>query len=284
MRTVSVPRYAGCSHDLITAGYPLGNGYRIYLPSLMRFTAPDAWSPFEQGGVNPYTYCAADPVTGRDPSGHILMPVGIAIVATGVIAGKFALSRLARKYGDPLKQGIDSLREDENIGAYEAVHAGKLPPGLDSLEHSAEDNAAIAQQTSPAEEPLRGKRNGVGSAETSARQTSRLRKIERDVTRQLDVVEERLAAARAHRETARLLRRGVNGSHDPTLVHQLASEERARGLTRLASTRTALNAARRVRTGLNIELRHRIDVISEDYEILRRDFDRIYLSNRSREQ
>jgi RHS repeat-associated protein len=39
-------RFTGAYADAITAGYPLGNGYRWYLPGLMRFNAPDEDSPF----------------------------------------------------------------------------------------------------------------------------------------------------------------------------------------------------------------------------------------------
>ncbi|WP_240324512.1 RHS repeat-associated core domain-containing protein [Trinickia diaoshuihuensis] len=62
--------YAGERPDRATAGYPLGTGYRWYMPSLMRFNAADTWSPFGRGGINPYGYCAANPITRIDPSGH----------------------------------------------------------------------------------------------------------------------------------------------------------------------------------------------------------------------
>lgn len=51
--------------------YLLGKGYRGYSPVLMRFIAPDSWSPFGAGGLNTYAYCAGDPVTRSDPSGHV---------------------------------------------------------------------------------------------------------------------------------------------------------------------------------------------------------------------
>ncbi|WP_240324355.1 RHS repeat-associated core domain-containing protein [Trinickia diaoshuihuensis] len=64
-------RFTGAYADAITAGYPLGNGYRWYLPGLMRFNAPDEDSPFDAGGPNPYAYCADDPVNHSDPTGHV---------------------------------------------------------------------------------------------------------------------------------------------------------------------------------------------------------------------
>jgi RHS repeat-associated protein len=63
--------FTGAYLDPAVSEYILGNGYRWYLPSLMRFTAPDDWSPFEAGGINPYAYCAANPIDGTDPTGHM---------------------------------------------------------------------------------------------------------------------------------------------------------------------------------------------------------------------
>ncbi|WP_367598353.1 RHS repeat-associated core domain-containing protein [Pseudomonas fulva] len=56
--------------DLTLQGYMLGNGYRIYSPCLRRFHSPDALSPFEEGGLNAFSYCEGDPVNKLDPSGH----------------------------------------------------------------------------------------------------------------------------------------------------------------------------------------------------------------------
>jgi RHS repeat-associated protein len=54
--------------------YLLGNGTRIYSPSLMRFYSPDSFSPFDAGGFNAYLYCDNDPVNYTDPSGHMMSP------------------------------------------------------------------------------------------------------------------------------------------------------------------------------------------------------------------
>ncbi|EST17767.1 RHS repeat-associated core domain protein [Pseudomonas putida S610] len=56
--------------DAVTRGYFLGNGYRLHMPTLMRFNAPDSLSPFNEGGLNAYAYCGGDPINHEDPSGH----------------------------------------------------------------------------------------------------------------------------------------------------------------------------------------------------------------------
>lgn len=52
----------------------LGNGYRGYSPTLLRFIRPDDWSPFGAGGLSCYAYCMGDPMNSHDPKGH--SPIG----------------------------------------------------------------------------------------------------------------------------------------------------------------------------------------------------------------
>lgn len=63
--------FNGEHFDPTSGTYHLGNGYRAYNPVLMRFNCPDNLSPFSAGGINPYAYCAGDPVNHTDPSGHL---------------------------------------------------------------------------------------------------------------------------------------------------------------------------------------------------------------------
>lgn len=56
--------------DTTTGFYFLGNGYRIYNSKLMRFHSADTLSPFNEGGINAYTFVSGDPINGSDPSGH----------------------------------------------------------------------------------------------------------------------------------------------------------------------------------------------------------------------
>ncbi len=70
MALAGLPAFNGQQPDPVTGHYLLGNGYRAYNPALMRFNSPDSLSPFGEGGLNAYAYCAGDPVNRSDPSGH----------------------------------------------------------------------------------------------------------------------------------------------------------------------------------------------------------------------
>ena len=65
--------FNGELHEAKTGWYLLGNGYRAYNPRLMRFHSPDSWSPFGRGELNPYMYCAGDPINRSDPTGHVTL-------------------------------------------------------------------------------------------------------------------------------------------------------------------------------------------------------------------
>ncbi|MDR6433174.1 RHS repeat-associated core domain-containing protein [Brucella pseudogrignonensis] len=69
-KTPSAIGYNGQRKSDLLDGYHLGNGYRLYQPSLRRFTSPDSMSPFGAGGINSYAYCAGDPINNTDPTGH----------------------------------------------------------------------------------------------------------------------------------------------------------------------------------------------------------------------
>lgn len=84
-----LPAFNGERLDPESEDYHLGNGYRTYSPTLMRFRCPDDLSPFGAGGINPYAYCAGDPVNFTDPSGHISwqggLSIGIGVFGLGMV-------------------------------------------------------------------------------------------------------------------------------------------------------------------------------------------------------
>ncbi|WP_244142238.1 RHS repeat domain-containing protein [Pseudomonas gozinkensis] len=84
----SLAGFNGEQLDAVTGLYLLGNGYRAYSPTLMRFTSPDSMSPFGAGGLNTYAYCLGDPVNRVDPTGHVSWQsiAGIALGFIGIVA------------------------------------------------------------------------------------------------------------------------------------------------------------------------------------------------------
>ena len=82
-----LPGFNGQQPDPVTGHYLLGNGYRAYNPTLMRFNRPDSLSPFGEGGLNAYGYCAGDPVNRSDPSGHSWSAIDTLVSATYIVIG-----------------------------------------------------------------------------------------------------------------------------------------------------------------------------------------------------
>ncbi|SCZ34044.1 MULTISPECIES: RHS repeat-associated core domain-containing protein [unclassified Pseudomonas] len=72
---LSLLGFNGERPDPVTGHYLLGHGYRAFNPVLMRFNSPDSLSPFGEGGVNAYAYCAGDPVNKSDPNGHLAQSI-----------------------------------------------------------------------------------------------------------------------------------------------------------------------------------------------------------------
>ncbi|USS96525.1 RHS repeat-associated core domain-containing protein [Serratia symbiotica] len=79
--------YHGEHRDPMTGFYYLGEGYRVYSPTLMRFYASDSASPFGQGVLNFYTYCLGDPINLRDPSGYFAMLSLLIGAIVGAVVG-----------------------------------------------------------------------------------------------------------------------------------------------------------------------------------------------------
>ena len=88
--------FTGEWRDTQTGCYPLGNGHRLFSPSLRRLTGPDVLSPFDRGGLNAYAYCTGDPINYSDPSGQL----------------RVSLSGMAKTLGAMKKTGATALVRD----------------------------------------------------------------------------------------------------------------------------------------------------------------------------
>ncbi len=95
----TLTNFNGENLELHTQCYLLGNGYRAFSPSLMRFISPDSWSPFGAGGINAYMYCAGDPVNHTDSSGHI----------------KFWFTRRSKSNGVIIPALVDAAKTHQSI-------------------------------------------------------------------------------------------------------------------------------------------------------------------------
>ncbi|MBV6826058.1 RHS repeat domain-containing protein [Pseudomonas sp. PD9R] len=90
--------------DPLTGLYLLGNGYRAYSPTLMRFLSPDSLSPFAAGGLNSYAYCLGDPINRVDPSGHVSWQSGL-----GVALSVFSIAASILTFGAATPLAIASF-------------------------------------------------------------------------------------------------------------------------------------------------------------------------------
>jgi RHS repeat-associated protein len=141
--------FTGARRDPVSAGYPLGNGYRTYLPGLMRFIAPDSLSPFGQGGVNPYAYCVDDPINRSDPSGHV--GIGTFFKSVGQ-----AISRRFTEGSDtePLLDDAASIARRESEEARPATPPSPQTGPVRRVRRSDDGEGAAVDMTEPTDNPL----------------------------------------------------------------------------------------------------------------------------------
>ena len=203
--------YTGAYCDPVTAGYSLGNGYRVYLPELMRFAAPDDWSPFGKGGMNPYLYCGDDPINRSDPSGHLdvfgwLGVIG-GIAGIAVAVSPFALAAIA-SIGTEIAMGTVVATAMQEAGApgilsfffaMGAEGAGVASSGFEdshkTLSHVlAQVSAGLGglSLVSGAAGSIRYLRRTILASERAAQTQNDLRATERVLQEQLDRANERL--------------------------------------------------------------------------------------------
>lgn len=105
-------RFNGLGEDPLLAMQHLGNGYRIYNPTLMRFQAMDSLAPFNEGGVHSYTYVSNDPLNQIDPSGHMGIMAIIGLVGLGLFAVGIALTITANVVSKNHKDYAESIKPD----------------------------------------------------------------------------------------------------------------------------------------------------------------------------
>ena len=138
--------YAGEQIEPLS-GLSIPGGNRPYDPVLMCFLAPDTDSPFGPGGINPYAWCAGDPVNRVDPDGHswtdyILPVAGIAVAVVSVIAGLIATMPVA---GALISVGPGLLTSSQIAGLVSmALDIVGMTTGIASviLEAAGDDSAA----------------------------------------------------------------------------------------------------------------------------------------------
>ena len=137
--------YTGAYRDPVICGYPLGNGYRMYLPELMRFNSPDSWSPFGKGGIHPYAYCGADPINHADPSGHIggLDILGVLSTLVDVVVAEEEAANVAADGG---LAAASATRGAAERGAEEA---GDFAPAAKRPRMEGPDEPGTSQSTAP---------------------------------------------------------------------------------------------------------------------------------------
>ena len=155
-------RIAGASayHGLwLENGYYLpGNGYRAYSPQLLRFYAPDSWSPFGKAGLNAYAYCRAEPVNHADPTGHTPWSFFTDIVS-GIFSSSKSPSTKFRSL-DSIDSGIAKSASAKNSGNSQLSKVRPFPAkptsetSLTSIRASSERPTEASVVVAPPPPPL----------------------------------------------------------------------------------------------------------------------------------
>lgn len=146
----TLTNFNGENLELHTQCYLLGNGYRAFSPSLMRFISPDSWSPFGASGINVYMYCAGDPINYTDSSGHI----------------KFWFARRNKSNGNVIRALVDAAKTHQSISKAIVPPNFSAPPTYDQAKATAITNhfnslvkdARERSKAIPTDHPINGSR------------------------------------------------------------------------------------------------------------------------------
>ncbi len=134
----TIPHLAFNGEPLFPAGgcYLPGAGvHRPYQPALGIFLAPDLLSPFAEGGLNCYAYCAGDPINRTDPSGQFWRWI---VAGIGLVTAVASLGALAA----PAVAASTALTASAAIGAVSGVLGSAAEFGSLALEAAGDDRAA----------------------------------------------------------------------------------------------------------------------------------------------
>lgn len=131
--SLSLLGFNGERSNPLTGHYLLGNGYRAFNPTLMRFNSPDNLSPFGEGGINCYAYCKGDPVNFTDPTGHFLNSLRRVLVSSsGNLFRKPQLS-LSLNFTNGATTGVSKYQNIQRIAGGVYIADEPLAGGGKSL-------------------------------------------------------------------------------------------------------------------------------------------------------
>ncbi|WP_312317486.1 RHS repeat-associated core domain-containing protein [Stenotrophomonas sp.] len=118
--------------DAASGCYLLGAGHhRPYSPRLGIFLAADGLSPFGAGGLNPYAYCAGDPVNRSDPTGHFWKWIVVAVgIAVGVAAVAVTFGAASKAVAAVATVGFSALTKS-TAGAIASTTLGVVAVGAE---------------------------------------------------------------------------------------------------------------------------------------------------------
>jgi RHS repeat-associated protein len=165
---LSLLGFNGERPDPVTGHYLLGNGYRGFNPVLIRFNSPDILSPFGEGGLNAYAYCAGDPVNKSDPNGHLAQ----SIINKMLIWMRNARARVALRAIDSATKSPGNITFGWNIEK-------KYTPGSISRHSSSSSINSIhtREAISPTSSPISPSRASVISSTRENIGSGRLRRL-----------------------------------------------------------------------------------------------------------